>query len=93
MGLGDSFETGESLTIGIDFKKEKISQVSKVVEIDGVEIDYPNLTNYEIEKKLKGVSNFKKKVITEIEDYFDFKLATVFRFNKEERYTHKQYYK
>ena len=83
LGLGDSFETGESLTIGIDFKKEKISQVSKVVEIDGVEIDYPNLTNYEIEKKLKGVSNFKKKVITEIEDYFDFKLGTVFRFNKE----------
>jgi len=84
LSLGDSFETGESLTIGIDFKKEKINQVSKVVEIDGVGIDYPNLTNYEIEKKLKGVSNFKKEVVTEIEDYFDFKLATVFRFNKEE---------
>jgi LPS-assembly protein len=50
LGLGDSFETGESLTVGIDFKKEKINQVNKIVEI---------------------------------EEYFDFKLATVFRFNKE----------
>ena len=50
LGLGDSFETGESLTVGLDFKKEKISQVNKIVEI---------------------------------ENYFDFKLATVFRFNKE----------
>jgi len=51
LGLGDSFETGESLTLGIDFVKEKTNT------IDG---------------------------ITEIEDYFDFKLATVFRL-KEER--------
>ena len=50
LGLGDSFETGESLTLGIDFKKEKINQINKV---------------------------------TEIEDYIDFKLATVLRFNKE----------
>ncbi|MDA7802145.1 organic solvent tolerance protein, partial [Candidatus Pelagibacter sp.] len=84
LGLEDSYETGESLTIGIDFKKKKINQVSKVVEVDGVGVDYADLTNSEIEKKLKGVSNFKKEVVTEIEDYFDFKLATVFRFNKEE---------
>jgi len=84
LGLEDSYETGESLTIGIDFKKQKINQVSKVVEIDGIGVDYENLTNFEIEKNLKGVSNFKKEVVTEIEDYFDFKLATVFRFNKEE---------
>jgi LPS-assembly protein len=50
LGLGDSFETGESLTLGVDFKKEKINQINKIVEI---------------------------------EEYFDFKLATVFRFNKE----------
>ena len=78
-----SFETGESFTFGIDFKKEKISQVDKVVEIEGVSIDYENLTNYEIDKKLKGVSDFKKEKVTEIEDYIDFKLATVFRLNKE----------
>ena len=84
LSLGDSFETGESLTVGIDFKKEKINQVNKVVEIEGDRIDYENLTDTEIEKKLKEVSNFKKEKVTEIEEYFDFKLATVFRFNKEE---------
>jgi len=52
LGLGDSFETGESLTVGVDFVKEKI-----------------NKTGNEI---------------TKIEDYFDFKLATVFRFNEED---------
>ena len=50
LSLGDSFEGGESLTLGIDFKKEKINELDKV---------------------------------TEIEEYFDFKLATVFRFNNE----------
>ena len=83
LSLGDSFETGESLTIGIDFKKERINQVNKVVEIEGTRIDYENLTSSEIEKKLKGASNFKKEIVTEIEEYFDFKLATVLRFNKE----------
>ena len=83
LSLGDSFETGESLTVGIDFKKEKINQVNKVVEIEGTRIDYENLTNSEIEKQLKGGSNFRKEVVTEIEEYFDFKLATVFRFNEE----------
>ena len=65
LSLGDSFETGESITLGIDFKKEKITQISNVDEIE-------------------GVSNLKKEIVTEIEDYFDFRLATVFRFNKEE---------
>ncbi len=83
LSLGDSFETGESLTVGIDFKKEKINQVNKVVEIEGTRIDYENLTNSEIKKKLKEVSDFKKEMVTEIDDYFDFKLAKVFRFNKE----------
>jgi len=50
LSLGNSFEGGESLTLGIDFKKEKINELDKV---------------------------------TEIEEYFDFKLATVFRFNNE----------
>jgi LPS-assembly protein len=77
-------ETGESITLGIDFKKEKINQVNKVVEIEGVRIDHENLASSEIKKKLKGNSNFKKEIVTEIEDYIDFKLATVVRFNKEE---------
>jgi LPS-assembly protein len=77
-------ETGESFTLGVDFKKQKINQESRVVEIDGVKIDYENLTNSEIEKQLKEDSNFKKEMVTEIEDYIDFSLATVFRFNKEE---------
>jgi LPS-assembly protein len=84
LSLGDSFETGESLTVGIDFKKQKINQIDKIVEIEGARIDYENLTDSEIEKKLKGVTSFKKETITEIEDYFDFKLASMFRFNKEE---------
>tara|TARA_B110000259_G_scaffold42601_1_gene49126 strand:+ start:2092 stop:4725 length:2634 start_codon:yes stop_codon:yes gene_type:complete len=48
--LGDSFEGGESVTLGMDFIKEKVSVKNK---------------------------------ITEIEKYFDFKLATVFRFKEE----------
>ena len=83
LALGDSFETGESMTLGLDFKKEKIKKTSKVIEIEGVKIDYANLTDYEIEKKLKGVSDFRKEMVEEIEEYIDFKLATVFRFNKE----------
>jgi len=84
LDMEDSFEAGESMTLGLDFKKEKINQVSKIVEIEGVKIDHANLTDSEIEKKLKGVSDFKKETVEEIEEYFDFKLATVFRFNKEE---------
>jgi len=77
-------ETGESLTLGVDFKKQKINQVSKIVEIDGVRTDFENLTNSKIENQLKEDSTFTKEMITEIEDYIDFSLATVFRFNKEE---------
>ena len=84
LDMGDSYEAGESFTIGLDFNKKKVNQVSKVIEIDNVSIDYEKLTDYEIEKKLKGASDFKKEIVEEIEDYFDFKLATVFRFNKEE---------
>jgi LPS-assembly protein len=92
VGLGSVFltnrlgmiEDGESFTLGIKFKKQKINEISKIVEIEGVRTDYENLTSYEIEKKLKKDSNFKREVITEIEDYFDFELAQVFRFNKEE---------
>jgi len=50
LSLGDSFEGGESLTLGVDFTKEKINELDK---------------------------------FTEIEEYFDFKLATVFRLNDE----------
>ena len=52
LGLGDSFETGESLTLGVDFVKEKINKINNEM--------------------------------IEIEDYFDFKLATVFRFKEED---------
>ena len=47
LGLSDSFEEGESLTLGLNFKKEKINEIS------------------------------------EIEEYIDFKLATVFRLKEE----------
>ena len=50
LGLNDSFETGESLTLGVNFNKEKINIINE---------------------------------ITEIEDYFDFRLATVFRLKEE----------
>ena len=50
LSLGDSFEAGESATLGVEYIKEK--------------------------------TNIKDE-ITEIEEYFDFKLATVFRLKKE----------
>jgi LPS-assembly protein len=52
LGLEDSFETGESLTLGVNFVKEKLNKIDNE--------------------------------ITEIENYFDFKLATVFRFKEED---------
>jgi len=53
------FEAGESLTLGFDFKKEKINKKN-------VSIDY-------------GLD----EEITEINDFFDFKLAANFRLEKE----------
>ena len=50
LGLDNSYEGGESITLGLNFKKEKV--------------------------------NIKDE-INEIEDYLDFKLATVFRLNEE----------
>ena len=50
LGLSDSFEAGESITLGLNFKKEKVSTVNK---------------------------------IDKIEEYIDFKLASVFRLNEE----------
>ena len=50
LGIDDSFEGGESVTLGFNFKKEKTNMVNN---------------------------------IQEIEDYFEFKLATVFRANEE----------
>jgi len=48
--LGNSFEAGESITLGLNFKKEKINMDNK---------------------------------IDKIEEYIDFKLASVFRLNEE----------
>jgi len=50
LSLGDSFEAGESITLGLDFKKEKINTNNK---------------------------------IREMEEYIDFKLASVFRLDEE----------
>ena len=50
LGMGDSFEAGESITFGLNFKNERV--------------------------------NIKNE-ISEIERYFNFKLATVYRFNEE----------
>jgi len=50
LGMDDSLESGESATIGLNFKKEKINTINE---------------------------------ISEIEEYIDFKLATVFRLNEE----------
>ena len=50
LSMGDTFEGGESLTLGLNFKKEKV-----------------NTTNE----------------LSEIEEYIDFKLASVFRLNEE----------
>ena len=50
LSLGDSFEAGESITLGLNFKKEKVNTNNK---------------------------------IDEIEEYIDFKLASVFRLNEE----------
>ena len=50
LSMNDSFEGGESVTLGLNFKKEKIK---------------------------------KRNSISEIEEYIDFKLASVFRFNEE----------
>ena len=50
LSLGDSFETGESISLGLNFKKEKINTINK---------------------------------LSEIEEYIDFKLATVLRLDEE----------
>ena len=50
LSLGNSFESGESVTLGLNFKKEKVNTENK---------------------------------IDEIEEYIDFKLATVFRLDEE----------
>ena len=50
LSFEDTFESGESLTVGLDYSKQKI---------------------------------IKKNNINEIEDYFDFRLATVLRTNEE----------
>ena len=55
LGLGDSFETGESITVGLNYKNQKITNTL-----------------------------LKKENIKTVEDYFDFKLATVFRGKIEE---------
>ena len=65
LSLGDSFETGESVTLGLDFIKKKVNQVFEFTQIEGTPI-------------------LMKEKVSKIEDYIDFRLATVFRFNKED---------
>ena len=64
ISLGDSFEEGQSLTLGIDFFKEKV-----------------NVKNI-VTKTRTGDDKVKK--ITEIEEYFDLKLAMALRLSEEE---------
>ena len=59
-------ETGESLTIGIDLKKQKIIPAT-------ISLIRPPFNVSQTEERIAA-----------IEDYIDFKLATVLRFNKEE---------
>jgi len=56
--FGDSFESGESITLGVDFTKLKKTEENEITEIEEDEI-------------------------AEIAEYFDFKLATVFRIAEE----------
>ena len=56
LGLGNTLETGESLTLGVEFNKERADSDT----LDQEEFD-------------------------EIKDYFDLKLASVFRLNDEEK--------
>ena len=53
LSLGNSFESGESITLGLNFKKEKVNVDNK---------------------------------IDKIEEYIDFKLASVFRLDEEKIY-------
>ena len=57
LALGNSYEGGESLTIGVDYKKEKVNTI----------LATPHMNE-----------------MMEIEDFFDFKLATVFRLDEED---------
>ena len=50
LGMDESFESGESVTLGLNFKKEKVNTINE---------------------------------LSEIEEYIDFKLASVFRLNEE----------
>ena len=50
LSMDESFESGESVTLGLNFKKEKVNTVNE---------------------------------LSEIEEYIDFKLATVFRLKEE----------
>jgi LPS-assembly protein len=50
LGMDESFESGESVTLGLNFKKEKVNTLNE---------------------------------LSEIEEYIDFKLASVFRLNEE----------
>jgi len=59
LALGNTLETGESFTLGIDFTKDKINNL--ILDEDK---------------------------LTEIERYFDFKLATVLKFSEEKKYTY-----
>ena len=58
LGLGNSFESGESLTLGLNFKNEKINT--------------------------KNEKTDAKNELLEIDEYFDIKLATVLRIDKED---------
>ena len=85
LALVDSFETGESLTLGIDFVKNKIknrnlsTDTTKILKKSKKSLNGITLKKANINPLLKSSNE-----ITNIENYFDFKLATVFRLKEED---------
>ena len=84
LALVDSFETGESLTLGIDFVKNKIknknlsTDTAKILNKSKQNLNGITLKKADIDPLLESSNE-----ISNIENYFDFKLATVFRLEEE----------
>jgi len=80
LSLGGSFEAGRSLTLGLDYRTEKL-------KTDQEKLEYIELAN----RKAANTPSWKKNedAIEQINNYFDFRLATVLR-DKEESYIPKK---
>ena len=74
LGLSDTFETGKSITLGIDYKKEQLENINKYFEVklgtvlrDSFEKDIPNRST--INRKN---SNLFGSIKNNINDVFEF---------------------